>query len=302
MSKQRLDICIITYKREKQLKRLLLSILETHDLPALNAEIIVVDNDKAQSAKLTVGSLNKDYPSMISYYVENEKGYAKARNKCFEVCRSDLVVFVDDDEWVTEKWLDSLLNTKHTYGADIVVGPVLSVFPENTPDWIIQGRFFDRDRHPTGQSLEFGYSGNVLMDTNKIIREELYFDLQFGNNGGEDHELFTRLFKTGHLIIWSDKSIVYEEILGEKLHPKWILKRAFRVGRTFSQVLLMDKSVFHQFLWYLKKSAFFLLSLLLFPWYLIRGKGHGIRMLSRAFTNLGGISTMLDKIRTGGGI
>ncbi|RUM94932.1 MAG: hypothetical protein DSZ28_00615 [Thiothrix sp.] len=292
MNKFNVDICIITYQRAELLKRTLLSILEPNQLVLHNAGIIVVDNDIARSAKPIVESIKKNYPGLISYHTEKKKGYASARNKCIKVSKANTIVFIDDDEWVTKNWLDSLLKAQENYDAAIVIGPVLSSLPENTPKWIRQGNFFSRERHPTGHKIKHGGSGNALLNKNKIPHEALKFDLRYESSGGEDHELFSRLYNSGHMIVWADEAVVYEEILDEKIHPKWLIRRAFQVGKSVTQVHLTGKGIFEKIIWYAKKLALLLLSTLLTPLSFLQGYGHGFRMLSRAVSNAGGLSTI----------
>jgi succinoglycan biosynthesis protein ExoM len=292
MNKFSIDICIITYQRANLLERTLFSILEFNPSATHNAGIIVIDNDKAQSAKTTVENINKSYPGLVNYYIEATKGYASARNKCIEVSEANTLIFIDDDEWVTKNWLSSLLKTQKDYDAAVVIGPVLSDLPVNTPKWIKQGGFFDRERHPTGLKMKYGWSGNALINKKKVTPKELKFDLNYGSSGGEDHELFSRLYRTGHLIVWADEAVVYEEILTEKFHPKWLIRRAFLVGKAVSQVYLSEKGWIDKTLWYTKKLAILLISMLLTPLWFLRGSGPGIRMLSRVISNIGGLSTI----------
>jgi succinoglycan biosynthesis protein ExoM len=292
MCKFSIDICIITYKRASRLSRALLSILESSQVMRHNAGIIVIDNDETRSSRETVENISNNYPKLVSYHVEPNKGYASARNKCIEVSKADTIVFIDDDEWVTECWLDNLVKTQKENDAAIVIGPVLSDLPENTPNWIKKGGFFYRERHPTGMKMKYGWSGNALISKKKVCRKELKFDLLYGESGGEDHELFSRLNRNGHLMVWSDEAVVYEEILPEKLHFNWLIKRAFRVGKAVSQVHLSEKERHEKAIWYVKKLAFLFLSVLLVPVWFMGGVGPGIKMISRVVSNAGGLSIL----------
>jgi len=297
MDKFYINICIITYQRSELLKRTLLSLLEPNQLAMHNARIIVIDNDVQQSARPTVEVVKKKYPDWIDYYIEKEKGYASARNKCIEVCDTDILIFVDDDEWVTEDWLGSLLKTQKEYDAAIVIGPVLPSLPKSTPAWIKQGGFFGVEKHHTGEVLKYGWSGNVLINKDKVPEKELRFDLRYSKSGGEDHELFTRLYRRGCLMVWANEAVVYEEIMAEKLRLAWLIRRAFRVGKTYSEVHLSGKGVLEKITWHSKKLVYFLVCTLLIPVWFLKGNGHGLRMLTRSVSNFGGMSAMGSRFR-----
>ena len=281
------DICVITYKRPTLLERAIRSILTTKKIEDYNARIIVVDNDTDQSAKPVVDRIANEYSGLVSYHTEPRKGYSHARNRCLEISDSDTIVFLDDDQWVTNNWLSALIEVQRQYDAAVVFGPVLASLPPDTPAWIRQGGFFNRDRKATGEPQAHGGSGNALIKKSELINTELRFDPEFSRSGGEDHELFSRIYRAGNLMVWADEAISYEEILPDKLTLSWIISRAFRAGGTFSKVHVQNKSLPQKSLWYSRKLLELFVSAALVPLSFMKGKGHGVKMLSRAISNLG---------------
>ena len=295
MSDPVVDICVITYKRPRLLERLLKSIIHTHLSGPVPFRIIVVDNDKERSAAAIVSSLAKQYKDLIHYDIEPEKSYSKARNRCLELSEAENLVFIDDDEWVDASWLESLISVQKTYDAALVFGPSVPIMPEKTPTWIIQGRFFeDRDSYNNGEQVPSGSSANVLIHKKHISGTELRFSARFGATGGEDHELFSRLYHSGNKMVWADKAVAYEEIIDEKLNFKWIMKRAYRSGDTFAKVHCAHITPGEKIIWYTKKFIHLIVSAILTPVLYIKGKGYGLRMASRVVSNYASLYTIFS--------
>src|SRR5690606_31942716 len=88
----------------------------------------------------------------VQYRVEERQGIPFARNAVLEAFQEfgDVLAFVDDDEEVTSSWLSRLLTTWSSTGADVVAGPVLPLFEEEPPSWVVRGGLFNRKRMATG--------------------------------------------------------------------------------------------------------------------------------------------------------
>ena len=110
MSNQRkhISVCICTYKRPKLLKKLLSELEKQQTEEYFDFSIIVVDNDKAESAKNTVENFAKYSQIVVEYYVEPEQSRALVRNKAIKMAKGDFVALIDDDEYPESRWLLNL--------------------------------------------------------------------------------------------------------------------------------------------------------------------------------------------------
>ena len=99
----------------------------------------------------------------------------------------------------------------------------------SVPQWIIAGRFFDRDRHPTGTQLKITRTGNVMLKMNIMDRIGV-FDEKYSFIGGEDSNFFDRVYKSGGSIVWSDEAVVEEWLPSSRIQLKWLLKRSYAEG------------------------------------------------------------------------
>ena len=151
-----ITVCICTLKRPDLLKRLLneLDLQCTDDL--FTYSIVVVDNDRFQTARQVVLTFQQSTKLDIKYFIEPVQNISLARNRAIENARGDLIVFIDDDEFPVKSWLLELYKAFKNYGADGVLGPVRPYFEQESPAWIIKGKFCERKEHATETVLHWG--------------------------------------------------------------------------------------------------------------------------------------------------
>jgi len=231
--KSRVAICVTTFKRGELLRQLLLGIARlTFDrMPAPDILVVVVDNDEFRSAAEICDSVFLPWPA--KYVVEPRRGIAQARNRA--ICESenpDFVVFIDDDEVPTSRWLDELLWTRACFDCDVVCGSVLPRYIGEAPEWVKTGRFFSKHVYMTGQLLEMCGSGNVLI-SRKVTTAMGSFDERFALTGGEDTHFFLRARRAGFEIVCSGGAIVYEAVPPSRANLRWLLRRAYQVGNSW---------------------------------------------------------------------
>jgi succinoglycan biosynthesis protein ExoM len=231
--------------------------------------------------------------------VEPIQNIALARNRALSAATSDHIVFVDDDEYVAEDWLENLIHTAETEKADVVFGPVIAVYPSNTPNWILRGGFFDRPRHPTGTQMPTGASGNTLIKSSSLGLLDSHFDSSYGLTGGEDAEFFSRLYKQGARMVWCDNALAYEHVPCDRMRISWLLGRSFRGGQGYWRIIVSKQSILQKIVWFFSRLVCLLVSLLLTPIWLITGKSHGIKMLRHGAIYAGQLSGVLGIYQKG---
>jgi glycosyltransferase involved in cell wall biosynthesis len=238
-------IAVLTYRRPEDLKLALPRLAAQAqsvgtsggDLPAT---VLVIDNDPAASARSTVEEFARTLPTgLIAYVHEPRPGIAAARNRALtESSSKDLLVFIDDDEIPSERWLARLLDLQRSTTAAAVVGPVISEYEHEPEPWISEGRFFQRRRLATGTPLTIAATNNLLLHLPQIREMNLAFDERFGLSGGSD-TLFTRqLVKGGGTMLWCDEAVVVDRVPAGRLTRDWVLRRALRSGNSAARVSL----------------------------------------------------------------
>ncbi|WP_238421081.1 glycosyltransferase family 2 protein [Gordonia sp. 'Campus'] len=225
-------ISVATYMRPEGLGRLLDSLaVGTNSC----ADVVIVDNDPVGSAR----ALAEAHPAATYYTIQPEAGIAQARNAGLEFFTTeyDGIIFVDDDEWVDEGWLYALTSYLVTSGADVVQGPVMTVLPEDCPEWIRRGGFFQRERVASGFRLLSAATNNTIMTRNAWVRAgEPRFDTSFSETGGSDWDFFWGLRLSGALIVYCNEAIVSEDVPASRLNARWLIRRSTRSGIVHSRV------------------------------------------------------------------
>ncbi len=227
-------VCVPTFKRPAALSRLLESLARLDGLDA-DIAVIVVDNDPEESGRAAAEAFLHRFRRM-TYEVEPSAGIPAARNRLVALALeqgTDFVAFVDDDEWVDQGWLRHLVRTAATYRADAVLGPVVPVYDKAVPAWLRERGFYERPRAPTGSPVEQARTGNALVSARLFAGPGEAFPRVL--SVGEDTYFFERARRRGATIVWCDEAVAYEAVPRERARVGWLLARAFRQGRTYSQ-------------------------------------------------------------------
>ena len=232
-------VAVLTYQRAADLAEALPPLVEQVRSvidDRTTADLLVVDNDPAASARDLVAGFAVDAGVRVDYQHEPIPGIAAARNRALRTSTdADLLVFIDDDERPSPDWLKLLLDTYTRYRPAAVVGPVVSEFAEEPEPWITSGRFFIRARRPTGTPVQVAATNNLLLDLRQVRRLGLEFDVEFGLSGGSD-TLFTRqLHRQGGDLIWCDEAVVTDVVPVSRSTRTWVLRRALRMGNSWSR-------------------------------------------------------------------
>lgn len=247
----RLRVAVLTYRRPQDiaaaLPRLLVQAASVAG-PDVEVDVLVVDNDSDGSAQGLVQSYAADHPGIpVRYENETSPGISAARNRALS-CSSDVdvLIFIDDDERPSERWLVLLLQTYIQHRCAAVVGPVVSVYEVEPEPWIEAGGFFRRRRLPTGTHVDVAATNNLLLDLHQVRALDLSFDEQFGITGGGD-TMFTRsLVRRGGVMVWNDEAVVVDVVPSGRVTREWVTRRAFRSGNSWSATSLKLEASRHR--------------------------------------------------------
>lgn len=240
----RIAVCVATFRRPTWLRGTLLS-LNQLDMEGIDADVVVVvvDNDAEGSSAEVVRELETLVRWPIRYVVEPQPGIPQARNAALREAQDrDLIVFIDDDEEATPEWLRELVLFHRSTGASVITGPVLPLFEEEPPPWIVRGRFFERPRHPSGTHVQHAGTGNLLLRRTLLSDiGDQPFEESMALTGGTDTLLTMKLRQAGHAIVWCDEAIVREWNPPSRAKPRWLIQRAFRGGIVYA----VSESIVH---------------------------------------------------------
>jgi glycosyltransferase involved in cell wall biosynthesis len=226
-----ISVCTCTYRRPELLERLLGALARQKTGGLFTYSVVVIDNDRAESAKTAVAAMAAAYPVHLAYAVEPEQSIARARNKAVGIADGDFVAFIDDDEFPIETWLLALFRTCTQHRVDGVLGPVEPHFDTEPPDWITRGKFYERANYATGFVIAGaqGRTGNVLMRRSLFRPGERAFRPEFVT--GEDQDFFRRKIADGHVFIWCREAVAYEVVPPQRWKRGYLLRIALMRGR-----------------------------------------------------------------------
>lgn len=223
-------IAVLTFRREPAIVALLPELARQARLVDPPATVVVVDNDPDASARDRIAALA--LPE-VRYVHEPRPGIAAARNAAMDAAGDvDAVVFIDDDETPSDRWLPLMLHAHRRLGGAAIAGRVIRSYEVEPEPWVRAARVFDRRQMPTGTVVEAASTANLLLDMHVVRELGLRFDDSLGISGGSDH-LFTRqLSASGHRIHWCDEAVVEDPVPASRLTSHWTLQRGYRSGNT----------------------------------------------------------------------
>jgi len=226
-----ITVCICTYKRPESLKRLLEGLRHLETASLFSYSVVVVDNDRDESARAVVHDFQTGSLISTAYRVEPRQSIALARNAALADAVGDYVALIDDDEVPNCDWLLKLFDGLNEYDVDGVLGPVKPRFEGQPPSWIVRGRFHERPTYRSGFRIGWkqGITANVLLRRQILEGESAPFDRRY--IVGEDQDFFRRMMAKGRRFAWCNEAVVYEAIPPARWTRSFLIKRAVQRGQ-----------------------------------------------------------------------
>lgn len=238
-------VCIPTYKRPLMLERLLQSITDCRIDKSLigGISIIVVDNDADRTGENTVTAFSLRLPDTyrIQYYNFPVKGLANVRNELLVrslALNPEFIVFIDDDEYVTENWLNELILTVVNNNGDAARGPVIAKPTAPVPPGIAM--LLKRENYPNNSPIGTWTAGNLIMRTSSLRKFNVKFDERFNKCGAEDSYFGIQMAQKGASIFWAAQAVVFEAIPEHRIKVQWFIRRYYRGAATFIYMLKLE--------------------------------------------------------------
>lgn len=245
-----LSIVVCTYDRPASLEATLWSCLRQTNALGLAIEVVVIDNHPSGSGRPVAEALARETTWPLRYVTELTRNMSTLRNRGFSEARGRLVACIDDDEVAEPDWLDQLVGALRAADADIAVGPRLAVFAGEPPPYDPTGSQFVRSLDladgavipltaPSGKPRYGLGTGNSLFDAERCFpRGEPAMREAFGDAGGEDAELFIRLYRQGRRIVWAAKAVVTETVAPHRTAVTYRLIRTRREAQHYVSIYL----------------------------------------------------------------
>jgi succinoglycan biosynthesis protein ExoM len=230
------DIGICTFRRPA-LETALASLRALVPPDGVEIAVIVADNDDQPSARALVDKAARKFPFPLRYVHCPASNISLARNACLHNSTADFLAFVDDDEIVSPDWLAALVAEADRTEADVVLGPVRAVYPDDARSWIRRGDFHSTLPVWVKGEIRTGYTCNVLMRPASPHLSGRRFDIALGRSGGEDTDYFSRFHRAGGTIAFSPGAVVWEPVTHDRMRFGWLARRRFRMGQTHGRLV-----------------------------------------------------------------
>jgi GT2 family glycosyltransferase len=228
-------VCVPCFRRPEHLRKTLQSLADQRT--GRRFAVVMVENDAAACGSVPVaGEFLRagKFPGLC--VVEPRQGNCHAINAAFATALAifpDAVHFlmIDDDEIASEDWLERMVLAAEVTAADVVGGPVLQRFDDDTKR--------ELQRHPAFRPA-YDASGPVPIIYgcgNCLIKRSVFdklgnpvFDLRFNFLGGGDVDFFTRCRRKGMKFHWVAEAAIVETVPDARTRPGWIALRGLRIG------------------------------------------------------------------------
>lgn len=198
--------------------------------------IVIVDNNTQEDY---IEKNRQRYQPLIKcpiiHIQEQRKGISYARNKAIEYAIShhaDFLIFLDDDEIPHQQWLIHLYQKQQATSADIISGPVITLFRKQSSAWIKKSHWYQQQNNKqlTKQKADQADSANLMISCAFIKKHKLRFDPDFNVIGGEDSHFYYLVKQHLAKLSWASEAIVYAPLSSKRATFRWHCLRAFRTG------------------------------------------------------------------------
>jgi hypothetical protein len=230
-----------TCRRPRMLGQLLDSFATLHPLPEGSVTFLIVDNAPDAPVREVVEAFRARTGVDVRYVAEAEPGIPFARNRALDEAAAvdaDLMVFVDDDEFVEPDWLVRLVAHQRREGSHLAGAPV-RLAPQQDGglfDRMVEKgvrKRYERKEAKNARRRSEGRDGGVTIITNNWIgdlawmrRVGLRFDVALRYSGGSDTTLYHKAKSLGAKTTWCTDAIVYETIPPERMSLGYQYRRA----------------------------------------------------------------------------
>ena len=198
-----ISIIVPIYNVELYLRRCLDSVLnQTYT----NLEIILVDDGSPDGCPQICDEYAVKDKRIIVIHKENG-GLSAARNAGLDICKGEYISFIDSDDWVSEKYIETLFNISTKENADIAIGEYISTSGNILKE---QNSIFIKT-FSSKEALFRLFSKNnttYTISCAKLYKRELFSSLRFPIGKYHEDEFTT------YILFYNSKKIAYtSEIL-----------------------------------------------------------------------------------------
>ena len=206
------SVIVTIYKVERFLNACVDSILRS---TYRDIEVILVDDGSPDGS----GAICDDFAARdnrVRVIHKANAGVSEARNSGIKAAKGDYIMFVDGDDAIHPRMIETLLDGINSGDYDFAMVNVTPVEENGYQERIADMNIYTSSRRVLDQAycvrrlLDVGSASlQFHVPTNKLIRRPLVHDLYFKTTGGEDFEWNLRMFLRSHQGLAIDADLYY---------------------------------------------------------------------------------------------
>lgn len=267
-----ISVVICCYNSEQKIEQTLIHLAQQHLSPNTAAEIVLVNNKSTDQtvakAKTTWKKLNA--PFRLSIIDEQTPGLNHARKAGVENSMGHFIVFCDDDNWLDENYLETVIEYFNSDPSIAIIGGTgQAIFEHQKPWW------FDYFCHgfAVGKPLpKEGYLNSVY-GAGMGIRKDILTSKAFNAlpmllsdrkgtelSSGGDSEICLRIRLLGYKVLYSEKLSFKHFLTNNRL--TWPYLKKLHLGFAHASIFLglyemvLTNKPLNKFYW-LRQSIFY---------------------------------------------
>ena len=235
MNPPTLSVLIPTYNRRDRLERCLTA-LQAQSLDSSEFEVLVMNDGSTDGTEVFLKDLQEKWPS-LGFHTKKNEGQGLARNLGVSFAKGSILVFIDDDIYVTPDFLKHHLEFHSKFPQETHAALGLTEWWDGqkiTPlmEWMTskRGVQFAYPLLSEGQeaSFWFFYTSNLSIKKSLLLKEN--FDADFRGYGWEDTELGYRLQKKHHMkLIYAPECLAHHD---NPMDEEFLKKRCLKVAQS----------------------------------------------------------------------
>ncbi|AEH50340.1 glycosyltransferase family 2 protein [Pseudothermotoga thermarum] len=213
------SIVVPVFNTEKYLKKCVDSLLnQTYK----NIEVLLVNDGSTDNS----GKICDEYalidPRVRVFHIQNS-GAGVARNVGIKNAKGEYITFVDSDDWVSEKYIETLLGLILKEDADISMCGYVKTSLEDVPNKRYKEKVYVYTNLEALRQIYWINFGGFLVVWNKLFKRSLFDDVEFpAMRLFEDNAIIPMLFyKANKVVVTTQKLYFY------RIRPDSITRKKF---------------------------------------------------------------------------
>ncbi len=237
----KISAIICTYNRSAFLPRLFDSI-EKQSLSKNDFEVIIINNNSTDNTETICRTFIKNNADLaIKYVVEEKQGLSHARNRGVAESTGETLTFLDDDAFLSEIFLETVLgHFQVNPDVDCVGGRIFLHYEDVRPAWVSKYMaemfgYYDPGSKPfVYRSRKFPRGSN--MSFRRSVFDKIgFFNTKLGRTGenmlgSEEKELFFRIHRKGLKSVYVPQALVYHRVPSSRLEIPHVIKQIQGIG------------------------------------------------------------------------